>query len=135
MIGPSVALAKSVQTLNPEPIECELSGETGAISLQNSQATSSSIQTFICKNDAKDDIRTPPKLSPAKSRQIFARIDEKLSGFDGQLLLGEDCRQSQAHSREEHYRMTVDQQVDALIREATSFENQAAMFEGWMAWV
>ena len=56
-----------------------------------------------------------------RALEIINRIHAKLTGRD--FAKSEDCDD-----------MTVEQQVDRLIREATSVENLCQLYEGWAAW-
>ena len=56
-----------------------------------------------------------------RALEIINRIHAKLTGRD--FAKSEDCDD-----------MTVEQQVDRLIREATSLENLCQLYEGWAAW-
>ena len=62
-----------------------------------------------------------PITHTRRALEIINRIHAKLTGRD--FAKSEDCDD-----------MTVEQQVDRLIREATSVENLCQLYEGWAAW-
>jgi len=52
--------------------------------------------------------------------KILKRVQEKLEGRDASL--GEE-------------KLSVQEQVDAVIKEATSSDNLSLLYEGWTSWI
>lgn len=107
--------------------------------------------------DFQLNIKTPTKILARAASNIHERIKDKLSGTDECICnYKQDSEEKQVrHSRANSSAQrspeaasdrgadlimltdtqTVEDQVDALIFEALSIKNMAAMFEGWMPWV
>ncbi len=63
--------------------------------------------------------------------RVYARLKARLSGKDGMwasLQPAPDAPNLRAG-------VSVEQQVDDLVRHATSLENLSRMYEGWTSWI
>ena len=109
--------------------------------------------------NVQHNIKTPTKIPPKTAIKIHDRIRDKLSGKDESVYhfkYRQDCVERRArnkfvniddeseNSKPEEQAVdlillndaqTTEDQVYALIAEATSIRNKAGMFEGWMAWI
>lgn len=105
-------------------------------------------------NDLQLNMGTSLKFIEGTANKMFERVTDKLSGRDEQLdqiIAGrrflcsaaksgihqsgsDDDKQSDLIQLDDSAQSTNDQ-VDALIIEASSLKNRAAMYEGWTAWV
>lgn len=82
---------------------------------------------------------------PAQAAAVYERFVEKLMGKSGQSAGQQGPAQRQrpkfAAGQEEQEggsgerQLTVSEQVSALIKEATSLDKLAQMYEGWSAWI
>ncbi|CAL8090037.1 unnamed protein product [Calicophoron daubneyi] len=70
---------------------------------------------------------------------IWFRICDRLSGYDSGLSSPQESAtksvDEDADDLVSHNGLSVSAQIDACIREATSIDNLALMYEGWTAWV
>lgn len=110
--------------------------------------------------DLQHNIKTPTKILAKTAEQMHERLKDKLSGTDEQLhhqkyrrdcvkepllqlsdhILSDDYKEKRCDKESDDLIMlntaqTTEDQVDALIFEATSFKNKSAMYEGWIPWV
>lgn len=80
------------------------------------------------------NIKTPTRLSPKTTMNIYKRISEKISGLDYEDEIKKNRLGDKTIKKLKGPRK-IEDQVDALIQEATSMQNLAAMYEGWAPWL
>jgi hypothetical protein len=71
---------------------------------------------------AGEDIGVPTEKLNARALDIISRIQAKLTGWDFSPDDGDEVY------------LTVEEQVDRLIQEATSNENLCGLYSGWQPW-
>lgn len=109
------------------------------------------------------NIKTPTKILHKTAIDMYERLKDKLSGTDEQLRhqkYRRNCGEKLSQQKAENIMsscsvshkdgkcqkepddlimlndaQTTEDQIDALIFEATSFKNKSAMYEGWVPWV
>lgn len=76
------------------------------------------IESFYITNVYRGYLICPLKFAPDRALEVITRIQAKLTGRDFAKSDGD-------------MDLTVEQQVDRLIREATSAENLCQLYIGW----
>jgi len=129
--------AMAVQLLEGEPVVNELASGLEQLhdQLMALQSASAAVDEDAEEKGLASD-ESPPQTA-ASSRQeknahavaVWKRVRSKL---DGRAV---SSRAGSGASSGSEQRMTVSEQVDRTIREATANEKLSVMFEGWTAWI
>ncbi|KAJ3186873.1 Serine/threonine-protein kinase smg1 [Gaertneriomyces sp. JEL0708] len=87
-------------------------------------------------DDASDKEHKSDKRRNGGERNAYAvhilkRVKMKLEGRDGEL--GQKGAVSKAERADK--RLSVEEQIDQVVKEATDVNNLAAMYQGWMGWI